>query len=249
MEIPPLPDLTILMVEVGSAAHGTGIAGGEDHDQLAVVIESPVQVLGLNPSGLKTVMQRTQPEGVRSGPGDIDRTIHPLRRFLRLAATGNPSILMTFWAPAEYNTDLGAQLRALGPSLVGRHVIPRYRGYMNSQARRLLGEGGGARPELVAEHGYDTKCAMHCARLGFQCLELLQTGALQLPIQGEPADWLRSVRYGRVEFSEWWERSLALDAELAALADDASIPPGPEQRRIEEWSVDAHQRAWSDGVA
>ena len=98
MEIPPLPDLTILMVEVGSAAHGTGIAGGEDHDQLAVVIESPVQVLGLNPSGLKTVMQRTQPEGVRSGPDDIDRTIHPLRRFLRLAATGNPSILMTFWA-------------------------------------------------------------------------------------------------------------------------------------------------------
>lgn len=57
------------------------------------------------------------------------------------------------------------------------------------------------------------------------------------------------MRYGRVEFSEWWERSLALDAELAALADDASIPPGPERRRIDEWSVDAHQRAWSDGDA
>jgi hypothetical protein len=27
--------------EVGSTAHGTGIAGGEDHDQLAVVVETP----------------------------------------------------------------------------------------------------------------------------------------------------------------------------------------------------------------
>ena len=41
MEIPALPDTAILMVEVGSTAHGTGIAGGEDHDQLAVVVETP----------------------------------------------------------------------------------------------------------------------------------------------------------------------------------------------------------------
>ena len=52
--------------EVGSTAHGTGIAGGEDHDQLAVVVETPGQVLGLDPHGFRTVMQRTQPEGVPS---------------------------------------------------------------------------------------------------------------------------------------------------------------------------------------
>ena len=93
--------------------------------------------------------------------------------------------------------------------------MPRYRGYMQSQARRLLGvaggghgkRGSGGREELINEFGYDTKYAMHCARLGFQCLELLSTGKLELPIQGEPAEWLRSVRYGNVEFDEWWERS------------------------------------------
>lgn len=116
VEIPPLPDTTILMVEVGSTAHGTGIPGGEDHDQLAVVIED--------------------------------------------------------------------------------------RGYMQSQTQRLLGlrggghgkRGGGQREELVAKHGFDTEYAMHCSRLGFQCIELLTTGRLSLPIQGEPADWLRAVR-------------------------------------------------------
>jgi len=195
MELPPLPGNSILMVEVGSTAHGTGIAGGEDHDQLAVVVESPDQVLGLDEHGFKTVMQRSQPEGTRSGPGDIDRTLHSLRRFVRMAIAGNPSIMMAMWAPVEFSTPLGQELRDLGDAFVGRHVVPRYRGYMQSQAQRLLGVAGGGHgkrgsggwEEPISAHGYDTKYAMHCARLGFQCLELLSTGGLELPIQGEPA--------------------------------------------------------------
>src|SRR5436309_13108180 len=111
-EIPPLPESTILLVEVGSTAHGTGLPGGEDHDEMGVVIEPPEAVLGLDPRGFATVMQRTQPEGVRSGPGDTDRTLHSLRRFVRLAAGGNPSILMSFWAPVIYSTEQGDELRA-----------------------------------------------------------------------------------------------------------------------------------------
>lgn len=256
MEIPPLPRNAILMVEVGSTAHGTGIDGGEDHDQLAVVVESAEQLVGLDQDGFKTVMQRTQPEGVRSGPGDVDTTLHSLRRFSRLAASGNPSILMAMWAPVEYCTPLGDELRELGTAFVGRHVVPRYRGYMQAQAKRLLGlsggghgrRGGGGRIELIEEFGYDTKYAMHCARLGFQCLELLRSGGLHLPIQGEPREWLRAVRYGRVDFNEWWERSLDLDAEMEAIALDDSIPAGPDRSRIEQWVVAAHQRVWADGI-
>lgn len=78
LEIPPLPARTILLVEVGSTAHGTGLPGGEDHDEMGVVVESPEDVLGLREHGFRTVMQRTQPEGSRSGPGDTDRTLFSL---------------------------------------------------------------------------------------------------------------------------------------------------------------------------
>jgi len=201
---------------------------------------------------MTTVMQRTQPEGVRSDPGDTDRTLHSLRRFVRLAAGGNPSILMSFWAPVLFATDTGHELRALGEAFVGRHVVPRYRGYMQSQAMRLLGtrggghgrRGGGQREELIAAHGYDTKYAMHCARLGFQCTELLTTRRLQLPIQGEPAKWLRAVRRGDVSFDEWWKRCLELDEDLERLAVDDIYPPAPDRRRIEAWSVATHLHAW-----
>jgi hypothetical protein len=253
VELPPLPPTTILLVEVGSTAHGTGIPGGEDYDQLGVVVEPPQVVLGLDDRGYRTVMQRTQPEGSRSGPGDVDRTLHSLRRFVRLAGSGNPSILMALWAPVDFATAEGHQLQALGPAFVGRHIVPRYRGFMQSQAERLLGtrgrgghsaRGGGERTELVAVHGFDTKYAMHCARLGFQCVELLETQQLQLPIQGEPADWLRAVRHGDVGFDEWWSRVVDLDAMLAGLADDTRFRAGPDAAAIERWAIEVHRRVW-----
>jgi uncharacterized protein len=254
MDIPPLPTGTILLVEVGSTAHGTGLPGGEDNDEMGVVMEDPKSVLGLNETGLTTVMQRTQPEGSRSGPGDTDRTLHALRRFIRLAASGNPSILMAMWAPVILATDEGRDLQALGELFVGRHVIPRYRGYMQSQAERLLGvrggrhgrRGGGQRDELIDAFGFDTKYAMHCARLGFQGLELLRDRRLALPIQGEPADWLRAVRRGDVSFVDWWNRVLTLDAELEALLDDEDVPLEPDRDAIEAWSVGIHLRHWMD---
>jgi hypothetical protein len=250
--IPALPQNTILLVEVGSTAHGTGLPGVEDHDEIGVVVESPDQVIGLSEDH-QAVMHRTQPKGARSGPGDIDRTLYTLRRFLRLAAAGNPSILMVFWSPVELATPEGKALRALSPAFIGRHVIPRYRGYMRRQGERIIGtrghpghgkRGGGQRPELIAEHGYDTKYAMHAARLGFQCIELLTVGRLHLPIQGEPADWLRSVRRGEVPFTEWWDRCFDLDDQMAALADDTAIPSGPDRVTIIEWSIDTHLQMW-----
>ena len=133
-------------------------------------------------------------------------------------------------------------------------MVPRYRGYMQSQAMRLLGtrggghgrRGGGQREELIAAHGYDTKYAMHCARLGFQCIELLTTRQLQLPIQGEPADWLRAVRRADLSFNEWWQRCLDLDAQLERLGADEAYPSGPDRERIEAWSVQTHLSAASD---
>lgn len=253
MELPPLPRSTILLTEVGSTAHGTGNVGTDDLDLMGMFIEGQDEVLGLQGPPSST-MHRTQPEGVRSGPGDIDRTMHPLRRFLRLALAGNPSILMVLWAPVVTAAPEGIHLRQMSQLFVGRHVIPRYRGYMQGQALRLLGlrssghgrRGGGGREELIAAHGYDTKYAMHCARLGFQCRELLETGELKLPMEGHAAHWLRLVRSGQVDFKEWWEVTLGLDAQLDTLARDEGLPPQPDAAQVEAWAIATQLDYWRD---
>lgn len=246
-QLPPLPKSLILLVEVGSTAFGTGLPGTEDHDELGVMLEDPEQVLGLS-EGFQTVMHRTQPQGVPSEPGDTDRTLYSLRHFCRLAAQGNPSILTALWAPTLRTTPLGAQLRTLAPAFIGRHMIARYRGYMRSQTLRLLGLAGGdhgkRRADLIAAHGYDTKYAMHAARLGYQCQELLSIKSMQLPIPDPVGEWLRAIRRGEVPFEEWWRRTLQLDERLGWMSSYARIPPGPDHVRIERFLVDAHLSTW-----
>jgi uncharacterized protein len=249
----PLPNWTILLVEVGSTAHGTGIPDGEDLDEIGVFVETQSQVFGPGPSA-NSSMHRTQPDGVRSGPGDIDLTLHPLRRFLRLASTGNPSIMMCLWSPVMLTTPMGDELRELGMAFVGRHVIPRYRGYMASQGSRLLGvgggkhgkRGGGQRPELIEAHGFDTKYAMHCSRLGYQCIELLTTGHLALPMADPAGSWLRRLRAGEISFDEWWETTLDVDAQCEQLEADASIRPGADLEAISAFSTRAHLSVWAE---
>jgi hypothetical protein len=245
--IPALHPNTILLCEVGSGAHGTGIPGGEDHDELGIVVETTGDVYGLT-DGMRTRMYRTQPEGVRSGPGDTDRTMYPLRKWLRLAVNGNPSIMLALWAPVEMSTSAGNQLRGHADWFVGRHIIPAYQGYMRGQVLRILGEkrsghgrrGGGGRTELIEAHGYDTKYAMHAARLGFQCLELMETGRLALPIPDPAGQWLRDVRSGLVEFDEWWQTVLELDEKMHQARFDESVRPDADRSAIVEWSIDTH---------
>lgn len=245
--LPPLPDSTILHVEVGSNAYGTALSDTSDHDELTVMLESRQQVFGLG-EGFKVKQQRSQPEGVPSEPGDTDRTIYSLRHFCRLAAQGNPSILTALWAPILYTTPVGDGLRSLAPAFISRSMIPRYRGYMRSQTLRLLGLAGGdhgqRRADLIAAHGYDTKFAMHTARLGYQCQELLATRSLAMPIPDPVGEWLRAIRRGEVPFEEWWARVIQLDERLSFWQDYARIPKYADQGRIEWFVAEAHLTTW-----
>ena len=245
---------TILRVEVGSTAHGTGLPGHEDFDETVIWVETLEDVFHPihDPSkeGPKATMMRTQPEGVRSGPGDTDRQCYALRRFLHLAAQGNPSIQMVFWAPVLETTFLGEELQRLGPAFISKKMIPRYQGYMQSQAKRILGtgkgqhgkRGNGGREELIEAHGYDTKYAMHCARLGLQCLELASKGSLELPMPPghEAGDFLRAVRRGELSFDEWFKIVLDLDTQLNKLYD-SDLPDEPDYDRIIDFSIHCHR--------
>ena len=246
--LPSYPANTILVVEVGSTAHGTGLPGGEDHDEIALWIESATQVFALRDGEPRARSERTRAEGERSGPGDTDRMLYTLRHFLTLAASGNPSILLVLWAPIIRTSAAGDALRELAPAFIGRHLIPRYRGYMQAQTDRLLGLRGG-RHRIFREDttgvGYDTKYAMHAARLGYQGIELLTAGGLTLPIAGETGEWLRSVRRGEVARDAWEARVRELDQRLADLAADETLPKGPRREAIIAWSVRAHSEAWA----
>jgi len=244
----------ILRTEVGSGVHGMAIPGTDDHDETGVYIEEPAQLLGLAPAPQHWVW-RTQPMGARSGPGDIDRTLYGLRKFVRLALAGNPTILIPLYAvgPAVIvSTPLGEELRALTPSIVSQAATRRFLGYLDGQRERMLGGGRQSgvpnRPELVARHGFDTKYASHALRLGRQGVELSRTGRLSLPLPPDDLAQCLAVKRGEVPFAEalaWIDVARAELAELVG-SDRNVLPEAPRQAEVDAWLVAAHQRHWHE---
>src|SRR5439155_3782186 len=102
-------------------------------------------------------------------------------------------------------TELGLKLQALAPALLSRRAGRGYLGYLRGQKERLLGTRGQKRvnrPELVEAHGFDTKYAMHAARLGHQGLELLETGRVTLPMPEPTRSRVMEIRTGARTFDE-----------------------------------------------
>lgn len=125
----------ILRTVVGSGVHGIALAGTDDNDEMGVYIEPPDVVLGIA-SVRADYIWRTQPEGVRSGPGDTDLVLYSLRKYLRLAIKGNPTALLPLYAPDHdvlTITTLGTELRQLRASFLSQQAVQRFLGYMRAQ--------------------------------------------------------------------------------------------------------------------
>lgn len=242
----------ILRTVCGSGVHGMAIPGTDDHDEMGVYIERPSQVLGIEPSS-EHYVSRTKPEGVRSEAGDTDLVIYSLRKYLRLATAGNPTVLTVLYAPDEsilLETGLGEELRSLAPSIVSLRAVEKFLGYLGGQRERMVGQGKQSRvpkrPELVEAHGYDTKYASHAVRLGFQGAQLAQSGRLTLPLDGDALEMSMAVKRGEVGFEGALGIIDGVRDRLRAMLDDYRGPlrAEPDLARVNAWACEAHLEAW-----
>jgi hypothetical protein len=213
-------DNEILRTVVGSGVHGIAIEGTDDHDEMGVFIEPPEIVLGLGPP-MDHFIWRTQPEGHRSGPGDTDRVIYSLRKFLRLAIKGNPTVLLPLFCPDTsvlLGTPLGGELRGLRRAFLSRQAVERFLGYMEGQRQRMTtGKRVPNRPELVEKYGYD--CYLDdtefLTRRGWltydgiadteEIATLNEGGRIeyQRPIERVARPYTGPIYFGRTRYSSW----------------------------------------------
>jgi hypothetical protein len=250
---------TILRATVGSTVHGLHHGGQDDRDEMAVFIEPPEYLIGLqlarkegvrNPFRFEHWVERTQPEGARSGPGDLDLVAYSLRKYVRLALKGHPTILLLLFVRPEFvqvETELGARLRELRPALLSQQAGRGYLGYLRGQRERLLGARGQKRvnrPELVEAHGFDTKYAMHAARLGYQGVELLETGHLTLPMPEPERSRVMAIRTGERTFEEALAEIDHVELRLAQALERTPLPVQPDRAAVDRFLVGAYRRAW-----
>jgi uncharacterized protein len=248
---------TILRGTVGSTVHGLHHGGQDDRDEMAIFVEPPEFLIGLRvaESGrtwgrFEHFVERTQPEGARSGPGDLDLVAYSLRKWLRLALAGNPTVLLLLFSPPEtllICTERGTALRELAPAIVSRKAGPRFVGYMSAQKERLIGSRGQRnvnRPELIEAHGFDTKYAMHVARLGLQGIELLSTGRLTLPMADPERARVMAIRRGDVPLDEALAEIEDIERRLQAAVESSPIREEPDYESVNAFLIDTYRQIW-----
>lgn len=244
---------TILRCVVGSTAYGLSLSAS-DRDEKGVCIE-PFEVYckltgKYEQTEFRSAAERTGKPDSPSEAGDLDLTIYSLEKYLRLATYGNPNVLELLFITGDSlleSTAMGNELRSLYPSIVSRQAGRRYRGYMEAQKQRLLGERGQmrvTRTDLIEEHGFDTKYASHLVRLGYQGVELLETGKLAMPMPEPDRTTVKAIKEGKHTLNEVLQLSGDLDAKLGDLIKDSPIRDLPDLFTVEAWMRKAYQRAW-----
>src|SRR5258708_24459284 len=188
-----------------------------------------------------------RPGGVanRSGAGDLDVIIYSARKWARLALAGNPTVLLVLFVPDEevvFRNQAGAELVGNARRFVSRLAAVRFLGYLQAQKAAMTGQAGAHtnRPELVAVHGYDTKCAMHALRLGMQGIEFLTTGRITLPVREPHRAYFRSIRQGDVPLTEVLGAITSAETELTCLRDTSAVPGQPDRGWVDDWLHRTH---------
>jgi hypothetical protein len=267
---------TILRCLIGSGVHGISISDQDDRDEMGICIEPPEFLIGLRriqvPGQRESVKfgqyehhtAWERPGGLtnRSGPGDLDVVIYSLRKWMRLALNGNPTVLLPLFVPDSEiitATDLGRELRDLAPAIISRQAGKRFAGYLDAQRRSLLSRDGKGRDvtraELVEAYGFDTKFCGHMVRLGLQGVELLETGRISLPVPEPHRTWIRELRVGQHTMAEALEAAEQCERRIKELLETSHLPEYPDRDKTDRWLVDAYvnsrpwevasyQRAW-----
>lgn len=233
---------TILQGVVGSTVHGLHVGATDDRDEMGICVEPWQHYFGLRPR-FEQIVRRTQPEGVRSGPGDLDLVIYSLAKWTKLATAGNPTILTLLFLPERFiliDSPTGKALRELAPLFITPNIFDRYLGYMRQQRHRLTNKVKMPnRAELVAQYGYDTKYAGHLLRLGYQGIELAETGRLTLPMLDPVRQHIVDVRTGKFTEADVLLEAQDLEHKLLRLKATTTLPP-LDTARIEAFVLDTY---------
>ena len=158
---------TILKARVGSHLYGLNTEFS-DEDFLGVFVRPTEETLGFF-NNEETYVTK-----------EPDCTLHEVKKFMHLAAKGNPTILELLYCP-EYGvtTYEGCLLVANRKLFLSNHVRDSFGGYAVQQARKLKArEEEGLEGFNPAVKNRYAKHARHCFRLMRQGKQLLETGTM-----------------------------------------------------------------------
>lgn len=208
------PDNIILEGITGSTAYGLDTENS-DIDIKGIYLLPTKEVLKLNFNPQKTTIDHTDPDWV----------YHEVGKFMKLASSGNPTLLELLFLE-EYTT-----LSPIGQKLIDNRdaflstkaIMNAYRGYAFAQAKKLNNRTN------QGLDGYDSalknrfaKHTRHLFRLLIQARQLLETGTLDVKVTPEQREYLFGMGEKTADevVNEFMRQDSEFDTIISVLPDE-----------------------------
>ncbi len=208
----------------GSHAYGTN-GPDSDVDLRGVFInQDPMDILGIT----------SLEEEVRTNP---DTALFELRKFCRLALSGNTIACESLWVTPEEVTSEGQALIDMRDSFLSMRFIDVFRGYTVSEHRKTVGVVTGAlgeqRKKLIQKYGYSVKNATQCLRLLWQGTILATTGQVHVYVEDENkrAEMI-AVKTGQVPINEYILLRDKYLIEFEKAVQQPKLPHSPNSQKV-----------------
>jgi predicted nucleotidyltransferase len=227
----------------GSQLHGAKLEGVDDRDWYGVYIEPKEVIIGIDSE--EHFVFTTGGKRGGNGPRDVDVCLYTLRKWARLVAKGNPSVLHFLFAPWEYWTATWGSFAIRQEPFLAKSHVYQFLGFARAQLRRLYNQQGQKnvhRVELEDRYGYDTKYAMHVIRLYGEALEFLRTGKITLPRPNK--DELISIRKGEWPLVKFQQYAQELEALCEAEKEKSPLPERVDREVISKLVAKAYEMHW-----
>jgi len=201
---------SIFMSYWGSETHGTSLQNKssiDDIDIFGVVIPPPEYFFSL-----RSVYPVNRGNGydvrfetLDKKEGKYDVVIHDFRKFMKLLAGSNPTMIQMLWMPEKYIIRQGADyklLRYYRDKFITQRIGGSFKG-IAMKAKDDINKGmyqgymGEKRKALFDKHGYDTKNAQHAVRLLKMGIEALTERTINVDRQGLDASTLIEIKQGK----------------------------------------------------
>lgn len=241
-------DGIIMLMIGGSQLHGAKLDGTDDTDYYGVFIDHPEKVLGLDID--EHFVFTTGGKKGGNIASDIDITLYSLKKWARLAAKGNPSVLHFLFAPpmeTAGKTWPWKEILKQRQLFFAKTHVQQFLGYANAQLDRLQNKRGGKdcnRPYLEEQHGYDTKYAMHLIRLLQEAKEFLETGNITFPRPNK--DELITIRTGKYKLFEIRDWADQIEQEVLASIEKSPLPEKVDRTAISKLLAEVYLDFWNE---
>lgn len=217
----------------GSRLYGTN-REDSDHDLCGAAIETRDHVFGLK------VFEQWEFKSYQT-----EGTIYSLRKFVRLLAQNNPTLLCLLFNQHAIDPYGLQKIRDAFPN---RKAADAFHGYAKQQLYRISHVTGMhvTRQDLIDAHGYDTKYAAHILRLYRQGKEYIQTRHITLPMTAEAIDEYKFIYNGGFKtFDEFRKYAEPKIDKLDQLRKNCPLPDNCDDDTINDWLIDTYTKFYA----